>query len=1046
MALVVALLLVAAPRAAGAAEPPWSLEGLLSQTEIRTAVSSGRQLLRALNASAGSPTGEVLFLQDDIRILPADVAAFKPWLPINGGNRTVVLLGGRTAAPNNHTVLDFGGAVNLMYHPVGHALYTFGLALQGMAPASAGIAGGMTTQMVGGVFWPSTTGEAQHIMGFWNSTINTVSPSCGLNATNFTVNALHQVLGRSDTVRLIDDSTFFVGQPLNGSYAVRITQTGDPAGAVRWSLYNTTMHCRHPDVSADAALPSPTTPAEAAALLASHSAATGIAGTADELLYLLSSPQVTRILLGGHISLQSAQWQAYSLPLVLQDRSVIVESHDQQLKVLDLGSHPRLLYLSAASSLTFSHVYLQGSAQPSTASGRSTIIVGSPVWPTVDGEQGHQLLFLNSTLRPYVTPCSPNSTQLTMGRLRQVLGKEAIVDVGPTGYLIVPRFQEIEPVRSILTQGQVGSTPYTYENTVVQCQEDPGVALAAAQAPLPSSGTPPWAIAVVAVAAVAGAAVIAAAGVLVWRRWRRRSVGAVKVRSSCGLETRSSTLQPDSPSCATVHRMESGELAEGDEKLRPDSKPGSKLICQSATGLDSFGTFTSAGTTGRPSTAAQQLSEAGRRGRDALWRARYGLIDGLEIGELLGRGAFGKVYKGRWNGAIVAVKVVEHSVSGNDPSSLSREPLLCMSVSHPNCITTYKLSVIRLLKSDDPLGSEDSALSLPDIRLSDDSNDSSMLGEEQTGKGPRLLRSLLSGAEAVEVEDPHGPLQPGLYETWIVSEYCERGTLGDILAQKALKMPDGSPHMANIYLCLMDVATGMQYLHSLGVMHSDLKPANVLLKGARTSQRGFTCKLADFGLSRMLDGRATHVETGSYGTPTHAAPELLREGRLSPAVDVFAFGILAWELVAGEDAYRGWHPMQIIMQVSQHGTRPPPLPHCPPGMAALMERCWAQEPADRPTFTEILAELQPLLQGERQGASPTPPRLPPPPADRQAAAEVGAGCHASVETSAEAGSRSSPMLPPVGEVVDHRADQHLAHLWQRSADHSQAAAGSEAAG
>ncbi len=42
----------------------------------------------------------------------------------------------------------------------------------------------------------------------------------------------------------------------------------------------------------------------------------------------------------------------------------------------------------------------------------------------------------------------------------------------------------------------------------------------------------------------------------------------------------------------------------------------------------------------------------------------------------------------------------------------------------------------------------------------------------------------------------------------------------------------------------------------------------------------------------MLDGRATHVDTGSYGTATHAAPELLRQGRLSPAVDAYAFGIL----------------------------------------------------------------------------------------------------------------------------------------------------------
>ena len=47
----------------------------------------------------------------------------------------------------------------------------------------------------------------------------------------------------------------------------------------------------------------------------------------------------------------------------------------------------------------------------------------------------------------------------------------------------------------------------------------------------------------------------------------------------------------------------------------------------------------------------------------------------------------------------------------------------------------------------------------------------------------------------------------------------------------------------------------------------------------------------------MLDGRATHVETGSYGTPTHAAPELLQEGRLSPAVDLYAFGILGESLL-----------------------------------------------------------------------------------------------------------------------------------------------------
>lgn len=55
----------------------------------------------------------------------------------------------------------------------------------------------------------------------------------------------------------------------------------------------------------------------------------------------------------------------------------------------------------------------------------------------------------------------------------------------------------------------------------------------------------------------------------------------------------------------------------------------------------------------------------------------------------------------------------------------------------------------------------------------------------------------------------------------------------------------------------------------------------------------------------------------------------------------------AWELVAGEEAWRGMHPMQIIVQVTQGGARPPPLPDCPPPLAALMAACWAEEPADR---------------------------------------------------------------------------------------------------
>jgi serine/threonine protein kinase len=69
-----------------------------------------------------------------------------------------------------------------------------------------------------------------------------------------------------------------------------------------------------------------------------------------------------------------------------------------------------------------------------------------------------------------------------------------------------------------------------------------------------------------------------------------------------------------------------------------------------------------------------------------------------------------------------------------------------------------------------------------------------------------------------------------------------------------------------VELILLHCGAGLEYLHSAGIMHCDLKPANVLLKSTASNSRGFTCKLCDFGMSRLLDVRqATHVSTLTYG-------------------------------------------------------------------------------------------------------------------------------------------------------------------------------------
>ena len=71
-----------------------------------------------------------------------------------------------------------------------------------------------------------------------------------------------------------------------------------------------------------------------------------------------------------------------------------------------------------------------------------------------------------------------------------------------------------------------------------------------------------------------------------------------------------------------------------------------------------------------------------------------------------------------------------------------------------------------------------------------------------------------------------------------------RGNLDRAIMQKGtLSLPNGKPHLECVYRCLIDVAAGMDYLHSLGVINGDLKPANILLKSTDADPRGFSCKV-----------------------------------------------------------------------------------------------------------------------------------------------------------------------------------------------------------
>jgi serine/threonine protein kinase len=348
----------------------------------------------------------------------------------------------------------------------------------------------------------------------------------------------------------------------------------------------------------------------------------------------------------------------------------------------------------------------------------------------------------------------------------------------------------------------------------------------------------------------------------------------------------------------------------------------------------------------------------------------------LTMARPIGKGGFATVWMARWQGTTLAVKVLHVANENFDGSALQevailrrlRHPCICALFGHmrfeqqPALVLEYMAG-----------GSLAAYLFQP----SPTSN-----GHVQTGlhdafsRGLSSLASLYhrvtSGARSISAREA----APDGYTLQEAPRYPRPAT------------PDFDKHLG----FAVQLASGLSFLHSNGILHCDVKTDNALLDVTLT-----VCKLADFGLARLSLNQVRRTGGGAGlpwggGTLRYLAPEIVEANNASlergdcssvsskhrtlvscaDRTDVYAFALLLYELLHERRAFEAMSGIDACLS-AMRGQRPPiSLPPNLHGLADLMQESWAQRPEDRPIMSTVLERLEACMQAHcvRSGKPP----------------------------------------------------------------------------
>src|SRR5262245_20345883 len=161
---------------------------------------------------------------------------------------------------------------------------------------------------------------------------------------------------------------------------------------------------------------------------------------------------------------------------------------------------------------------------------------------------------------------------------------------------------------------------------------------------------------------------------------------------------------------------------------------------------------------------------------------------------------------------------------------------------------------------------------------------------------------------------------------------------------EALVRRGGPPGVREVLRIGMEAASGLAAAHKQGLIHRDVKPANILLKNG--VQR---VKLTDFGLARAADDASLTQSGFIAGTPTYMSPEQANGEPIDHRSDLFSLGSVLYELCTGRPAFRAPNTAAVLRRVSDETPRPirEVNPDAPEALCRVIERLQAKKPADR---------------------------------------------------------------------------------------------------